>query len=513
MCFRIREILFLVSFLVFNFASAKENYSDLNDLLKNSSSYSYSKNIQRFDQAIKKNQSHQFQLAKIYMQKASYLYNKKNYHLALESYILTNKLAVNQKDELLNYYSLYGIALTKQQLEEYDEAKLLLEKCAHYFLNNLDVGDNQEGLVNAYSRLSSIHLLQHNLAESEKYNQLEFKYATYDLDSVYAKKNKALILFHKGEYHESIPLLIKIKEKILSNDDFSWAMIIDQYLGENYLKLGNKEKSKFYYTQVIEQFKKHKIVTNELRLSFERLIDFAKEAQNKEEELEAINNLLLYDAEFFKTNQFLAKAYFEHYKQDQLIAEKKSIENEKYAIILICLLIILIVMILAFINYKKAQNNKKKLLDYIQQLTHPDVDNHVITNSTPCKNSLPPVLVLEIENILSTFEENKEYLNKEITLLTFSTTHQINKNYLSAYINSTKHKNFKQYVNELRINYIIKRLMNEHDLRNLTIEALTEEAGFKYRTTFSDAFLQHTGFRPSYFIQSFKKININSSSH
>ena len=76
-----------------------------------------------------------------------------------------------------------------------------------------------------------------------------------------------------------------------------------------------------------------------------------------------------------------------------------------------------------------------------------------------------------------------------------------NRTIVSNYINSSRNKNFNQYINELRINYAVNRLMNEPTLKKYTIDALAEEVGFNSRKTFSDAFLEHTGCRPSRFIR------------
>nr|WP_314545193.1 hypothetical protein [uncultured Empedobacter sp.] len=53
----------------------------------------------------------------------------------------------------------------------------------------------------------------------------------------------------------------------------------------------------------------------------------------------------------------------------------------------------------------------------------------------------------------------------------------------------------------MRINHLLKRIENEPNLKKYTIDALAEETGFNSRKTFSDAFLEHTGFRPSQYLR------------
>ena len=479
---------------------------DLNSIIKDNHRYTYEENIKRLDNAILANQTEPLQLAIIYNQKASYLYNRKKYNDALKYYIISNKISVELKNDLLNYSSLYGIALIKLQLQDYTEAKKLLKTCSQYFKQNITKGDNQEGLVSSYGKLAYINILEKNIEESEKYNQLEFEYASYDLDSIFAKKNKALILHHQKQYDESIQLLLAIKPKIIKNESYSWVMIIDQYLGENYLKKGNPQKAKLYYNEVIKQFNKYKIVNNEIRLTFERLINFAKQEQNKDAELQAINNLLEYDKVYFETNNFLAKAYSKNYEQSKLEAEKKALEKQKKYIIYSCLVIVLIAFIIAFISYNKSQKNKKKLLEYIEEIKiSSSKNNSALEQPNDKENTLSTQILTQIENATQKFELHKGYLNPAITLAAFAKENQINKNQLSIYFNSIQHKNFKQYVNELRINYIVKRIIEDKKIRSLTIDAMAEKAGFNSRKTFSNSFLQHTGFRPSYFVKNLKE--------
>ena len=69
---------------------------------------------------------------------------------------------------------------------------------------------------------------------------------------------------------------------------------------------------------------------------------------------------------------------------------------------------------------------------------------------------------------------------------------------ISAVINKHFKMNFNEFINKLRVQYIIANKNNE-DWKNLTLEAISCEAGFNSRSTFISAFKKETGKTPSQF--------------
>lgn len=79
-----------------------------------------------------------------------------------------------------------------------------------------------------------------------------------------------------------------------------------------------------------------------------------------------------------------------------------------------------------------------------------------------------------------------------------------NSTYLSKIINEIKQSNFTQYINTLRIEYIIKKLETEKKLLLYTTHALSEISGYNNVQTFTRAFTNHTKMKPSHFIKELK---------
>lgn len=109
---------------------------------------------------------------------------------------------------------------------------------------------------------------------------------------------------------------------------------------------------------------------------------------------------------------------------------------------------------------------------------------------------------------LDRLETENYFIDVDVTLKSTADKVGTNTNYLSYVINSKKGINFPTYINGIRINYIVKEIIENKRIRLLSMDGLANTAGFKTRQKFSDAFLEKTGVRPSYFIANIDKVNM-----
>jgi len=65
--------------------------------------------------------------------------------------------------------------------------------------------------------------------------------------------------------------------------------------------------------------------------------------------------------------------------------------------------------------------------------------------------------------------------------------------YLSDVINSHKGKNFAAYLNDLRIDYALKQLVQDKKICSYKLSAIAEELGYNTEQSFSIAFKKKTG--------------------
>jgi AraC-like DNA-binding protein len=97
------------------------------------------------------------------------------------------------------------------------------------------------------------------------------------------------------------------------------------------------------------------------------------------------------------------------------------------------------------------------------------------------------------------FEEQKPYLNPELSLSNVATAIGMNTTYLSRFMNRRLNVNFFTFVNNHRIDYAI-RLIEERK-GSITSDLLYMESGFKSRSVFYKLFHERTGFSPQKYIK------------
>lgn len=108
---------------------------------------------------------------------------------------------------------------------------------------------------------------------------------------------------------------------------------------------------------------------------------------------------------------------------------------------------------------------------------------------------------------LEEFEKKQLYLKKDISLSYLALFCDTNAKYLSLIINSHKKKDFYNYINELRINYIVEKLTTDPYYRRLKIAVLANEVGFSSQSKFAVHFKKVTRLSPSEFIKSLPESN------
>jgi AraC-like DNA-binding protein len=107
----------------------------------------------------------------------------------------------------------------------------------------------------------------------------------------------------------------------------------------------------------------------------------------------------------------------------------------------------------------------------------------------------------EASLIYDYFMNNKLYLKQNLSIIEVSIALNIPLKLLSFIINQHFKVNFNDFVNQFRINEVIKRIENG-DLQYYTINALYEDAGFTNKSTFLNAFKKIHKCTPSQYLHS-----------
>ena len=146
--------------------------------------------------------------------------------------------------------------------------------------------------------------------------------------------------------------------------------------------------------------------------------------------------------------------------------------------------------------------------EFIDQLQRDELSVPKVTPA-PSKTDASVIVNAETEKKLllklQEFEESTLFTENTISLSILSTYCETNSKYLSYAINAYKKKDFNNYINELRVNYIIEKLKNVPLYRKYKIAVLAEEAGFSSQNKFSSVFKKVTTISPSVFIAYLQK--------
>jgi|GEM_PF-241997 len=123
----------------------------------------------------------------------------------------------------------------------------------------------------------------------------------------------------------------------------------------------------------------------------------------------------------------------------------------------------------------------------------------------PEKNNDEQLMPLETEKKildgLANFENSGLFRDKNLSLSFLASYLSTNSKYLSYVIKKHKEKDFNNYINHLRINYIIQKLQVDSVWRQYKMSILAEEGGFSSHSKFATIFKQLVGTPPSVFIQ------------
>lgn len=155
-------------------------------------------------------------------------------------------------------------------------------------------------------------------------------------------------------------------------------------------------------------------------------------------------------------------------------------------------------------NLNKSTSNNSEILPCENE---PDFSHMSVeevsgeTNKKRNESLMTSETETKLQELLDDFEKGVLYNNKNMSLPFLAGELNTNTKYLSYVINQHKSSDFKTYINRLRINYIVDKLINDDKYRQYKISILADECGFSSHSKFASVFRIVTDYSPSAYIK------------
>lgn len=448
-------------------------------------------------------------LGSAYLSKGIVYYSRKELHEALDNYIEANKYISKTSDQYLKFKVKYNIAIIKSYLGYYDEAIALLTECVDHFknegsrpyLNSLHALGLSYNKIGNYGKCTQTNLL--GISESERLENNDM--VPYFIHS------EAVNQFFKEDYNDVIKNLKSVADQIKKNEDFASESISCFYIGKSYWKLKKYEDAVSYFLKVDQIYKSHGYIRPDLREAYELLIKYYKTQNNLDSQLYCIEQLLLADNYLNETYKYLVSKLHKEYDTNELIFEKEQIQQQfikekkqGYVFTGLAIALLLLSSFLTFNHFRNRRLYKKNFDQLMLQLNTGKAPKDKFRSSGDNLTDINPETVSYIIKQLEKFENEKKFLQKDLTISKLAVMFNSNQTYVSRIIRHYSGKAFKDYINDLKIEHIIALLHNNKKIRKYNNLALAEEAGFSSKQLFAQLFKAKTGMPTAYFIEQLK---------
>ena len=454
-----------------------------------------------------------------YLHKGNYYYSLSDYSNSLENYLLARDFSKDNPDTY--HITNFNIGLLKLELGNYQEAQQLFLQYEK-FLTSTHQSDRLDYLKAMYA-IGYTYSKMDNLGLSDPYIQSALEKCRKNNKSSEICNNLLLVSginqYKRKTYQSAIKTLGEVSKSSRENSYSTENLALSEYyigmslFRDNDIKYINRFKTvdSIAYTT--------KSVSYELRGVYPLLIEHYKKAGDKEKQLFYIEHLLEFDSILNKNSHILSAEINKKYDTPNLLKEKEQLIsdlNSKNSVLYgVCGIIGSLAIALLFLYYK----NRKKIKHYEQQamylvknpvpifiesLAARDEESAENTTKERSKTTLSAELLATLSLRFNQFEEEKGFLNRNLTLDGLAKEFNTNRDYLSKSVKELKGKRFSQYINDLRIKNLIEELKSNPKLRKLTVAGIAEEAGFNNSESFTSSFKKFTGTLPSYYLKALK---------
>ncbi|MDI6033363.1 AraC family transcriptional regulator [Flavobacterium sp. LB2P84] len=442
-----------------------------------------------------------------YLSKGIVYYAQKKHNYALNNYLIANNFISKTNDTYLIYKVKYNIANIKYYLRFYDEALSLFQECITYFKDE-----------NARAYLNSLHLIglcynkigNYGLcSETNEKGLAEGKRLANNEMESYFIHSEGINQYFKNNYATAIKKITYSLPAIKENEDFANESVGYFYIGKSYWALKKPKMALPYFRKVDVIFDAKGYIRPDLLENYELIIRYYKSEDNLKAQLHYIGKLLKADSILDHKYQYLSSRIHKEYDTKEILSEKKNIKNQldkrKHNDFIFITVIIFLFFSILLLAYRHIRNKSMYRQKFEELMKKSQVLKVQVKNINKGALDINEDTVASVLKQLEKFEKDKKFLEKDLTLAKLTVAFDSNTKYLSQIIYHYREKKFTEYINDLKIDYLISILKIDKRIRNYTNKALAEEAGFSSTQRFANAFLTKTGMPTSYFIEELKK--------
>ncbi|PHR86789.1 MAG: hypothetical protein COA80_19340 [Leeuwenhoekiella sp.] len=316
--------------------------------------------------------------------------------------------------------------------------------------------------------------------------------------------SKGVNAYYLGHFENAQKLLLQALPGII--EDLSVVSVSYYYLGQIAKKSGDASLAFDYFNKIDSVYTLNQEVYPELKGVYDDLIRFSRDLPDSETELYYTRRALAIDSVINSNKLFSNTSYLDQVEKPKLLEEvdsaRQAFQSRYHKQILGYSLLVLVVLAAGlYINY----GFKHKQISLSQGGT-----SVVVKKISNDEEVTEPILTEEIKTVLlhrlQKFEEGEAFLDPELSLFGLAKDLNTNSAYLSRVINEVKGVNFSNYINELRVQYLLKKLEDDPQLQFYKIQALGEEVGFKRAYSFSKAFERKVGEKPSNYLKQLRSV-------
>ncbi|MGL2965178.1 helix-turn-helix domain-containing protein [Flavobacterium sp. XGLA_31] len=333
-------------------------------------------------------------------------------------------------------------------------------------------------------------------------------------DNFYPEYTKALLYMREaksaalgGDYSKSLSLYRKGKKYPVVQENIRTVQLFDLGMADCFYHVKQLDSAFFYSEKYIRSYPVTKVSKENLLMAYNIMtLCYSEKKDHKNAYRYAQKSLALIQSIEGIKNKSLN--FLHNYDLNVIKEESNQIITAKnyFKISLYGILIILAIVVFIFYYYYKDQKEKHyRFLKIIQNLKESKAsDIHKVpvnTTEAQPKPLMDEELVEKLASGLKKLEQKEAYLDPNFKLAFVAKKLNTNTAYLSQYFNQVMQKTFSEYTQELRIHYVLQKLIEVPHFRKYTLQAIAEEVGYKDANTLVRVFKKQTGLSPNYYIE------------